>query len=97
HDPQYLGPHEALGKLGEVEVRRIVRECVDVYGRVCFVVRDAPESPRDLVSIRPWKESAPNSLRADDGGLGGIGSAQHERSECEHWTGPPKMNDGKEV
>ena len=39
--PFYRGAHEAYRGLGEAEAMRIVDECVNVYGRVRFVVRDA--------------------------------------------------------
>ncbi len=41
-NPHYGGAHRALVELGEAEVRRIVRESLDAFGRVRFVVRDAP-------------------------------------------------------
>jgi len=47
-NPRFGGPHEALRRLGEEEVRRVVRECVAAWGPVRFVVEDAP----DLVGLR---------------------------------------------
>jgi len=56
--PAYAGPHQALAGLGEPEIRRIVRECVDVYGRVRFVVRDSDERIVKLrLPARPRKET----------------------------------------
>jgi hypothetical protein len=40
--PRYAGPHQALLALGEVEIRRIVRDCVAFFSRVRIVCRDAP-------------------------------------------------------
>ena len=53
HSPRYAGPHQALLALGEVEIRRIVRDCEDFFSRVRIVVKDAPGSP---LSIRKGKE-----------------------------------------
>ena len=38
----YAGAHGAYQDLGEEQVARIVRECLDVWGRVRLVDRDAP-------------------------------------------------------
>jgi hypothetical protein len=47
-NPTYTFAHAALLRLGAEELERIVAECADVYGRVRFTVRDAPEPPRLL-------------------------------------------------
>lgn len=39
----YRGAHDAYQTLGEGEIRRIVHECADVWGRMRWVVRDAKE------------------------------------------------------
>ncbi len=39
--PFCAGPRRALEQLGEPEIRRIVHECVDVFGRVRFAVKEA--------------------------------------------------------
>ena len=43
--PQYAGAHRAYGVLGEVEVRRIIGEALELWGRFRIVVQDA-EPPR---------------------------------------------------
>ena len=40
-NPFYRGVYDASRTLGEEEIRRIVRECVSVWGRIRWVVRDA--------------------------------------------------------
>lgn len=52
HHPSYAGPAAALKCLGEVEIRRIVRECLDLWQNVRFVVKEAPEADPGLVQIR---------------------------------------------
>lgn len=40
-NPLYRGAHAAYRSLGENEIRKIVRECTTVWGRVRWVFRDA--------------------------------------------------------
>jgi hypothetical protein len=49
--PHYAGAHEAYERLGEHEVRRIIEECLGIYGAVRFVVRDAPPAKRFAVDL----------------------------------------------
>ena len=48
--PFYQGAHQAFLALGEVEITRIVGECVSLWGRFRWVVKDAPEA-EDLLDI----------------------------------------------
>jgi hypothetical protein len=41
--PLYTIAHNVHQKLGDEAIVRIVQECVNVYGRVRFVVQDAPD------------------------------------------------------
>jgi hypothetical protein len=50
-DPAYALPHRAYRRLGEAAIRKIAAECRDLYERVRFVVRDAPQT--ELISIDP--------------------------------------------
>ncbi len=43
--PQNAGAHRAWSVLGEVEVRRIISEALEIWGRFRFVVRDAEPQP----------------------------------------------------
>jgi hypothetical protein len=43
-NPSHAIAHSAWAALGPAEIERIVEECVSVYGRVRFLVRDAPDS-----------------------------------------------------
>lgn len=45
--PFYRGAHGAYQALGEEAVRKIVRECVGVWGRVRFVDRDTVPGNRE--------------------------------------------------
>ena len=45
--PFYRGAHSAYCALGDEEVRKIVRECVGVWGRIRCVDRDAVEIERN--------------------------------------------------
>lgn len=55
--PHYLGAHRAHHVLGEVEIRRIIAEALEVWGCFRVVVRDAEPPPGDdsdpLVQIGP--------------------------------------------
>ena len=74
--PHYAGAHDALLRLGEDEVRRIVAECVACYGAVRFVVRDAPPAHRFAVDA----ESGRVVVRAGSGT--GTRVAGREGKEC---------------
>ena len=52
HHTSYAGPAAALAFLGEVEIRRIVRECLDVWRHVRFVVTETPQADSGLLQIR---------------------------------------------
>ncbi|MFQ5525434.1 MAG: hypothetical protein ACE5GX_04165 [Thermoanaerobaculia bacterium] len=53
--PQYAGAHRAYRELGEVEVRRIVAEALEVWGRFRVVVQNTDSlrtgGPQRLVQI----------------------------------------------
>ncbi|HJO38028.1 MAG: hypothetical protein QGG24_00895 [Vicinamibacterales bacterium] len=42
HDPSYAGAHDALARLGDAEVARLVDESLGVWGHVRHAVEDAP-------------------------------------------------------
>jgi hypothetical protein len=43
--PAYAAAHRALNDLGEGEIRALVREACEVWGRVRIVDREAPPAP----------------------------------------------------
>jgi hypothetical protein len=45
HKPFYAGAHDALARLGDAEIARVVDESLGVWGHVRFVVEDAQTSP----------------------------------------------------
>ena len=47
-NPFYRGVYDASRTLGEEEIRRIVRECTSVWGRIRWVVRDARVTAEQL-------------------------------------------------
>ena len=56
--PFYKGAYGTYEALGEDEIRKIVGECVGVWGRVRFVDRDSETedvelTPSDLIDIEP--------------------------------------------
>jgi hypothetical protein len=44
--PHYAGAHDAWKRLGDLAIRRIVDESIACFGRVRYVVRDAPPQRR---------------------------------------------------
>jgi len=70
--PFYAGAHHAYRVLGEIEVRRIVREAVDFWGHFRVVVTEAPgqgpvndETLVRLGSARPPAGAAAGSDQED--------------------------------
>lgn len=44
--PFYAGAHRALETLGEEKIKSIIREAIEVWGNLRFVVQDAPKRER---------------------------------------------------
>ncbi len=61
--PRYAGAHRAYRMLGEEEVRRIIDESLELWGRVRFVVRDS--APAGLVRIGSRTASRPSDERQE--------------------------------
>ncbi len=51
HEPSYTGPHRALSILGEEEIRSIVAESVECWGRVRVIVREPRALPTTDVGL----------------------------------------------
>jgi hypothetical protein len=64
--PGYAGAHRAYRALGEIEIQRIVRESLELWGRCRIVVREpAPEQGSDDL-IQIGSRSAGRSSRSED-------------------------------
>ena len=62
--PFYAGANRALQILGEEKVRSIVRETMEVWGRLRLVIEDAPEGKAwdvSLNSLQPAGNSRPRA------------------------------------
>ena len=49
--PRYAGAHDALARLGDVEVARVVDESLGVWGQVRLAVEDAPTAPGSAADV----------------------------------------------
>jgi hypothetical protein len=57
-NPFYAGAHRAMALLGATAVRRMVRESLDVWGRMRIEVRDARDDAGAAAPLRIGRRSA---------------------------------------
>ena len=57
-NPEYTGAHRVYLALGEEKIREIIREVVNIWGRVCFRDRDVdPESGMTCLPVLDLKSA----------------------------------------